>query len=211
MPKLVITAVSLLLLTNVVVLAGVAYNRTGEPLITIELTERELPVQNSFRTIDENSGTALTLKWHVFDQSENLNYMYTAYRTPVWLDETKLTGLGFDMENIMSNIDWYQYRTSHLAIDVILVLEYNGETYRQALALQENKLDRLRTEAESNDDDENLADRYTKAKEQLAQMKESQSRLYVIDAGLDKQALIQEYKDDKYLLVPGKIGLRWSF
>ena len=47
MRKLIIASVVLLLLTNVVVLAGVAYNRSGAPLISIELTERELPIMDS--------------------------------------------------------------------------------------------------------------------------------------------------------------------
>jgi hypothetical protein len=59
MRKLLIAAVVLLLLANVVVLTGVAYNRSGEPLFSIELTERELPLMQSIGYEEENSGTTL--------------------------------------------------------------------------------------------------------------------------------------------------------
>ena len=64
MHKLILACVSLLLLSNVVVLAGVAYNRSGEPLASIELTERELPLRVTYNSTDDDSGTALSLKWH---------------------------------------------------------------------------------------------------------------------------------------------------
>ena len=63
MRKLMLSAVLLLLVTNIVVLSGVAYNRAGEPVVSLELTERELTMVQSYRRTDENSGTALLLQW----------------------------------------------------------------------------------------------------------------------------------------------------
>ena len=52
-----IAAIALIVLTNVVVLAGVAYNRSGEPDATVTLTERELNLAGSWRLEDrEDSG-----------------------------------------------------------------------------------------------------------------------------------------------------------
>ena len=51
-------SVGLLVLTNAVVLAGVAYNRSGEPEVEITLTERELPVAlGTFGGRDEDTGS----------------------------------------------------------------------------------------------------------------------------------------------------------
>ena len=44
MGKLLLAAAVLLLSTNAVVLSGVAYNRAGEPFVSIDLTERELTI-----------------------------------------------------------------------------------------------------------------------------------------------------------------------
>ena len=82
MRKLLLSAVVLLLLTNVVVLAGVAYNRAGEPVVSLELTERELTLVRSYRRTDENSGTALSLQWQVSGDGEPLATLYAGGSSP---------------------------------------------------------------------------------------------------------------------------------
>lgn len=209
MGKFTITSVILLLLTNAMVLAGVAYNRSGEPVISIELTERELPVNQSFSVNDENSGTTLSLKWQVLDSDEDSYYMTTTYGTPEWLDDNKLTELGFDMKTLKSDADKFRSRTSNLSAEAILVLEYQGDSYYKALASVKEKVDKLRLQAADNPDNENRnnLENYEK---RLSRLKKSQTRLFVIDAGLDKQALLKRYADkNKYLLTRGEIGLRW--
>ena len=209
MGKFTITSVILLLLSNAMVLAGVAYNRSGEPVISIELTERELPVNQSFSVNDENSGTTLSLKWQVLDSDEDSYYMTTTYGTPEWLDDNKLTELGFDMNVLKSDADKFRSRTSNLSAEAILVLEYQGDSYYKALASVKEKVDKLRLQAADNPDNENRnnLENYEK---RLSRLKKSQTRLFVIDAGLDKQALLKRYADkNKYLLTRGEIGLRW--
>lgn len=209
MRKLLITLVVLLLLTNVVVLAGVAYNRSGEPLASVELTERELPIQRSYRSNDENSGTALRLGWQVL-VPDKLEYRSSRYGTPEWLDEDKLTALGFDIETFKKDIAKYQYRTGHLDTEVILVMEYEGDTYHRALALMASKVEELRKRAVDSPDDKKLSKKLERFETQLRQEKLTNTRLYVIDAGLDEQTLMQQYANKSNLLfMRGKIGLRW--
>lgn len=210
MRKLLLTSVALLLLTNVVVLAGVAYNRSGEPLASIELTERELPIQRTYRSHDENSGTALTLEWQVL-VPDKLEYQSSRYRTPEWLDDDKLIDLGFDIETFKNNTDKYKYRTRHLDTDVILVMEYEGDTYHRALDLMASKLEELRKSAVDSPDDKKLSDELERFENRLSQFKLSDTRLYVIDAGLYEQTLMQQYANKSNLLfMRGKIGLMWS-
>ena len=40
--KIFIAGLAIIIVTNIVALAGVAYNRSGEPDAVVELTEREL-------------------------------------------------------------------------------------------------------------------------------------------------------------------------
>ena len=211
MRKLILASVSLLLLTNVVVLAGVAYNRSGDPLVSIKLTERELPVWQSYRSTDENSGTALSVKWLIFSPNKDPKYFSRTYTTPTWLDDKKLTALGFDIKELKSNIKKYQYRTSHLSTEAVVVLEYQGEAYHKTLALAESKAERLRKRVADFPDDEEELDKLNDFEEKLSRLKISQSRLYAVDAGLDKQALMQKYADqNKYLFARGEIGLQWT-
>jgi len=211
MRKLIFAAVFLLLLTNIVVLAGVAYNRSGDPFLSIELTERELPMVVSVRSKDENSGTTLSLKWHILSPDKDPEYLSTTYGRSAWLNDKKLTELGFDMKKFKSEPDKYRHRTSHLATEAVLVLEYQGETYLKALALVKEKVKQLRLMVAEYPDDKKQVNDLSNYEKQLTRLKLTQSRLYAVDAGLDVQALMDKYTDkNNYLLVRGEIGLGWS-
>lgn len=56
-----IAGLALILIANVYVLAGVAYNRSGDAAAALELTERELRIQ---RMKKENTGLFLRLMWN---------------------------------------------------------------------------------------------------------------------------------------------------
>lgn len=211
MRKLMLTSVLLLLLTNIVVLAGVAYNRSGEPLLTLELSERELPLMYSASSKEENSGTTLSLRWQILDPEEAPEYFSTSYGTPAWLDHDKLTELGFDIKEFENNVDKYQYNTGHLTREAILVLEYQGDSYQKALALMEEKVEKHRQKVLDLSDDVDLMKELDDFEKQLTELKVSRTRLYVIDAGLDEAILMQRYANNKnYLLARGEIGLRWN-
>lgn len=211
MRKLMLTSVLLLLLTNIVVLAGVAYNRSGEPLLTLELSERELPLMYSASSKEENSGTTLSLRWQILDPEEAPEYFSTSYGTPAWLDHDKLTELGFDIKEFENNGDKYQYNTGHLTREAILVLEYQGDSYQKALALMEEKVEKHRQKVLDLSDDVDLMKELDDFEKQLTELKVSRTRLYVIDAGLDEAILMQRYANNKnYLLARGEIGLRWN-
>lgn len=210
MRKFVIAAVILLLLTNIVVLAGVAYNRSDSPLVSIELTERELPIQHYGSSSEENSGTALSLKWQILNPDSDSEYFYKTYGTPVWLDRKKLIELGFDMERINGDTDKYKYRTSHLSSEVILALEYDGESYKKARARVKKRLEQVRQEVDDYPDDSDLVKKLERYEKELSRMEVSQTRLYVVDASLNEHELLQKYKGKKnFLLLRGEIGLRW--
>lgn len=211
MRKFTFAGVLLLVLTNAVVLAGVAYNRAGTPVSTIELTERELPIWYSYSTADENSGMALDIAWEQLDLDEDPEYLSKAGIKPVWPDDAKLVELGFEIDKLESDRERYQNRIYDLEQEVILVLEYDGVAYHQALQIAENKAARLRSEAEINPDDTKLADEREAFEKRLIRMKQAQSRLYVIDGGRDRQALMNAYAgQDNIMFVKGRIGLIWN-
>jgi hypothetical protein len=207
-PRLVFAAVLLLVATNVVVLSGVAYNRAGGPPATIELTERELTLEQSSGALEENSGAALSLHWQAPGADEPPAYLYAASRSPDWLDEAKLFELGVDTEYWQSERQGYSVRSALFSKEVVLVLEYNGAAYRRALSLAEQEVARLREKVAQTPDDEDRVAKLERYEKWLQQLQVSQTRLYAVDAGLDREALAGQYPDgDRYLLVRGQIGL----
>ena len=80
-----ILGIALVLLVNILALIGVARNRAGDPVQTIELTERELPLQTMGQ---DNSGVMLRLAWSA-----------PPFRSPEpELDRAKLETAGFSLQ-----------------------------------------------------------------------------------------------------------------
>ena len=218
MPKLIIAAAAVLILTNVVVLAGVAYNRSGAPVMSIDLTERELSMTPSISP-GENSGTSLTLKWRALGPIDDAEDIVASgrlpssldARTPAWLDKDRLLELGFDLPAIERDIDKHKDRLFHRSIEVYLVLEYGGDSWQKVVEYTQTAADNLRKEIENRSDDAKQVKRLEHLEKRLDQVRTSSSRLYVIDAGADRRALLDRYADSgKYLLARGRIGLRWN-
>lgn len=211
MRKFIVASVILLLLTNFVVLAGVAYNRSGSPIVSIELTERELPILKYRSSNDENSGTTLLLKWEILNPDEDSEYFYKAYGTPAWLDDEKLVELGFEMANLKRDSDKYKHKTGHLGSEVILALEYDGDAYKKALSVAKKRVEQVRQKVDDSPDDSDLVKKLERYEKQLSRLEVSQTRLYVVDASLNEQDLIQKYTGKKnYLFSRGEVGLRWD-
>ena len=213
MRKFTFAAVLLLVLTNAIVLAGIVYNRSGTPVTSIELTERELPIRYSFLTANENSGMVLSLTWQLLDLDEDPAYPDISKTgiKPVWLDDEKLVELGFEIDKLESDKDRYEYRIFDLEREAILVLEYEGAAYQKALEIAENKAARLRGAVEKDPDEVKLGEELEEFEKRLTRMKESKSRLYVIDGGQDKQALVEKYTGrDNILFANGSIDLIWN-
>lgn len=207
MRNIMIAAVLLLVLTNVVVLTGVAYNRAGEPVASLDLTERELSVRKTYSDIDENSGTALSINWRNPDSDEDPDNAYRQYNAPAWLNEKKLSELGFDIEGLKNPRSDNQYNYDAATADVILVLEYQGDSYKQAIDIAERRLARLSAKKNQLTKEE-LDEKIKWHQEKLDELKVSETRLYVIDAGLDQQALVRKYKGrNNTLFAHGEISV----
>ena len=210
MHKLIIVAIVLLVLTNVVVLAGVAYNRSGEPVFSLALTERELSIVRSYRDLDENSGTALNINWRNLDSDADLENEYSRYSAPVWLNEAKLAELGFDVAVLKNNSNPRQFTLDDTRADVILVIEYQGAGYKQAIEIAERRLQYL-TGSKNGFSQEKLDEKIKWHKEKLSDLMISETRLYVIDAGIDKQLLLKKYAgNNNIMFARGEISAYWN-
>lgn len=110
-----LVAAAIVIVSNALVLAGVARNRAGAPVETIQLTQRELPA--GFRQ-KEDTGVSLHL---------NSNHYGVFYREKnAWLDRARLDSLGFDTAAALRD-----RKHQPLPRPAYIALEYNGPAWEQ--------------------------------------------------------------------------------
>ena len=210
MPKLTIISAALLLLVNVIVLAGVAYNRSDDKVAQLLLTERELSVVNHYASADENSGMALNINWSTLSRNSEDELVVRKWGNPNWMNEKKLKALGVDVDGLKASSSQYELDYSYnrilQSLDVLFVLELNGDAYKKALEIVTKDLNDIQKKQSFMPEDEVLTKQVENVQSKLSHLQKSDSRLFVIDAGKDRQALMDRYKDrSKYLLIRGEL------
>ncbi len=199
----------IIVLTNAIALAGVAYNRSGEPDTVITLSERELRLPYSWRLERENSGLSLRLRWRVIGSDDD-RYDYLSHSsTPAWLDEEKLQELGFPVNDAVATEANRRRLNRSLPREVYLVLEYDGAAYQNMLSRARAYKDKQQALADQNPEDKNIAGEAKDAKERWERDLHKASRLFIVDAGLDPGALHSSYPDvSRNIVMRGTIQAR---
>jgi hypothetical protein len=200
---LLIAVLALIAVTNAVALIGVAYNRSAEPESTVLLSERELRPPSIWRGKHENSGLDLKLQWRVFYRSSGSgDQLLYAWSVPgyggsaEWLDVAKMKSLGFDVSPPKARGDSSGYGRQ-LSRDVLLVLEVDGSVYRQSLEMATRTAETL---------SKGTPEQAKRSRETLDAETRLNSRLFVVDAGLDLATLRAKYPDRaKYAIVGGRV------
>jgi hypothetical protein len=205
--RLFLLGFALLLAANIIALLGVATNRSGKPEAVIELTERELRLP--YKTNDENSGLALELKWRIIEVSADGIYdYYSNWGAPAWFNAQKLAELGFTIDESTCPGANSKREKVRLPKDAFIVLEYEGNAYREALQRAEESLKKAEAVLKARKKDKGLQDRFKEAKEQLDAERTSASRLFAIDAGLDAGKLRERYSEgSKFIIMRGIVRL----
>jgi len=200
-----IAGLALIGLTNAVALGGAAYNRSGEPESILSLTQRELRPPYVWTGRNETSGLALQLQWRVL-QGDGRNiglYRLATYSgaIPGWLDRAKMASLGFDVKLSTASPDVGRGSPyeRQLPRDVLVVLELDGPAYREALeraAKTASEVEAKNERGEGKKVADQMIDRETR----------HSSRLFAVDAGLDRAALRSKFPDrTKYAIVRGQV------
>ena len=204
-----IMAIALIVITNAVALGGVAWNRSGETESQLVLSPRELRLP--FRGLNrENSGLAFDLDWRVAipPEKDGSYHGYDRGAAPQWLDKAKMESLGFDMtppEGRNSRLN-----NQGLSREVLLVLELDGEAYRQSLEWARQHLVSEEAKFAAMPDGNEKTNRLKNAADQLSREETENSRLFVIDAGLDVASLRNKYPDrTRYAIVRGQVRPAW--
>ncbi len=188
-------AIILIVAVNVVVLAGVVYNRSGEPLATITLTEREIPL-TSYRSYSdrENTGLSLWLDWsNGFSYPGKVYYanaLHGNHKTE-WFNKEKLQSIGYDCSLSVKDPNAEIHYRKMRSRKTFAVLEYDGPAWNAWLADMQLRLG----------EDE---------KEAFQQQSQTLSRLFIIDVGNDSTALRQRYNEKhRYLIIPVTVRLNF--
>ena len=203
--------VALILVTNAVVLAGVAWNRSGQRESELRLSERELSAPISSWRSSENSGMALDIAWRVVParvegRDEMRAFVYGAYASPGFLDEAKLGTLGFDVAAIKRRDGGGNRKRTALAREVVLVLEFDGPATRAQLDLATRLAAAADEALRINPSDATLQNKARQAAEWLKSERGVNTRLVIVDAGLDREALRARYPDrSHYAFLRGHI------
>lgn len=172
----------LIALANATVLASVAWNRGGEPDATVVLTERELQIPWSAVNDEDDTGLDLELQW---------NARWTAGDdTPEGLPLATLRKLGFEPRAGRKEPP----RTAWV------VMEMEGEAWRRWIAKRRRQVEEEKRKEPDSD---------CPPGSDLEQALVSGSRLVVVDAGKDREALRRRHPDrSRYLVVPGTVHVR---
>lgn len=215
--RLLGAGVLLLVVTNAVALIGVAYNRTGTPDRILTLTEREITAQSGWiGQKEENSGLSVELLLRTEAAPEtrlgendgwgrfSLNMGFGSATR--WLDRDKLAALGFDVAAPADGPEGARHYDHMLERDVLLVLELDGPTRNRALQDTRDRVADLERKATDGPEDKTAAQRLKNARENLRWEENVDSRLFIIDAGLDEDSLRQKYPDQThYAIVRGTV------
>ncbi|MDH5666868.1 MAG: DUF4824 family protein [Nitrospira sp.] len=199
-------SVGFLVLTNAVVLAGVAYNRSGEPDVEITLTEREVPVSlGTGGPNDEDTGLALHLRW----QSPNMRWHSFQHESgPAWFDQAKLEAVGYDCSLPLSDLDAALYYNRQLPREVYVVLEYEGQAWADWLkAWGEDLLSASAKVAAGQLSQQNV----DKHREGYERVSITAARLVAIDVGKDAVQLRQQYPEPhRFIITRAQVRLAFK-
>ena len=206
-PHTLIAGSALILLTNAVVLLGAAYNRSEPVDSQLILSQREL--QHSSWHEKDNSGITLDLNWRIAQaQHDEYGSGYSSGRwgMPDWLNQAKLVELDFDVNKLAAGEEYgWRYKEA-LPRAALLVLELNDSAYQQALQQAKEYNEQAQTLLAGNPNSEEFIRRAKNAAESYTHEQQMNSRLFVIDAGLDMQRLRALYSDrTRYAIVNGVV------
>jgi hypothetical protein len=202
---ILIAGLALIAITNAIALGGAAYNRSGAPDSTLALSDRELKLPYATWAGNENSGLSLRLSWRVLQEPASGEPRYQYFSgggsSPGWLDASKMASLGFGSYASAAYADSREESPyeRQLPRDVLLVLELDGSAYRQSL----EGVGRAAAAIEARNE---RGQGKKGADAMIDQETHRNSRLFVVDAGTDREALRKKFPDrTRYAIVRGQV------
>jgi len=189
MKKYTLIGLLILAITNAVVLAGAAYNRT-EATSQIKLTERELPLVYVNRLINENSTLSLRLNWRMPQQTKLYKH-YVAHSQI--LTREALDNLGFDSSKIKTTY-------GNESRELYWALEFEGELHKQAIDNAQRHLTEV-TDIYEDQPNRKNNDIKKSAQHSLNQEMYNRSRLFFKEISHSLPQLTAKYTDNNNIII----------
>lgn len=191
MKKYLIAGLSILIVTNLVVLSGVAYNRMGEISTQLALTERELSLYDFSSASDENSGMSLSIQWRVPTEADDSYYGFSA--RDLTLSKDELVALGFNRIDSVNN-PWVESRELYWAF------EFDGALHKAEIEKADVRYQTAMAKHKEQPSDENRRKK-NQMSDNLEKEKRTNSRLFFIEAGVDHESMRAKYEGQKNVLI----------
>lgn len=215
-PVALALGLGMILFANLAVWIGVSWNRSA-PESTLQLSERELRHDRYSLYYSEEEGNmdrrspdnnAIEFKLMI-----NNRYSYK-------ITEEKLEALGFGeyIRDTRNKLDDSGMETPEKS--VLLVLELDGPTYQarvEQIRLEVDEARQLVTQsakqsAKSSLGNEHPQEKLERKEEELKTLLTKESRLYIVDVGLDKTTLRAAYPDTQhYAIVKATMSPSYSY
>lgn len=214
-PLTLVVGAALVLVANTAMLAVAAWNRSGVPEASLDLTEREVTMPLWREPDDSSLSLSLTLGDRAPAAARRIasirDQRLASIEMP-WFDAAKLRALGFDLAAIEATVRESPGLAPFGAGVVrraFVVLEYDGPSWRAFVDAREAEVAALRARlAQGNGDGATLAGEEAL----LALDRTSRSRLVPIDAGRSAAALRVAHPDRaRCAVVPADFGVRVEF
>jgi hypothetical protein len=205
--RAVVLLVALVLVSDAVILALAAWNRSGEPECVLTLTERELALPPFAEA--ESTGVTLTLElgdppWFKVRRVADRHGAPRRGPSYPWLDDAKLASLGFGARPPAADakaLEWY----ARAVRPAYAVLEMDGAGYAAVVAARERELAKAVAELAEGRTDRGRVEGLAK----LLEIDRSMcSRLVAVDAGRDAASLRSRFPDrTRYAVAPALVRL----
>ena len=191
MKRYLIAGLAIILVTNAFILGHVAINRSGEPVSTLILSEKEANMIHRGMFDGENSANTVNLSFRVVSP-EN-----TYYNRSIDITREETISLGFNFDELSES-----NRTE--TRNLFWVLELNGTKYLEQLGYAQEEVKALQEK-------DAAASEIEYAEALVKRIKNEFSRLYVLDVGTDADALYEKYENrDNVVVVEGETRLVFS-
>jgi hypothetical protein len=182
---------AILALGNAAILVNVARNRAGAPDAELRISEREAQSWD-YAPEGEEGMLTLRLRWETATGEDG---------QPAWLDRAKLLSLGF--EDLPRDGDTTGSARYPMQVrPAYAVLELDGPAWTRWITRSEARLDSIRAA--------NPRDTATKEANRLFE-RNTHTRLFLVDAGLDPAALRARYASrSMYLILPATVSASYQ-
>ncbi len=197
----ILSAILLVVISNLFVLTNVYLNQSGEPESSLLLTERELSLYGQSH---ENSGMHLRLSW------KTSHYDSKNKKRTGWLHRDRLQALGFDTDLDPAHPEASDYYRRQAVKKAYIVFEFEGSAWDDWVAGNAEEIEKLEKKLAVAQEPHEKSSLESQIKWKHNE-KRRQSHLFAIDAGRDALTLRQRYPDkSRYMILEGVINMYHS-